>query len=134
MDNITIYEIYDPSNGKYYSTFNENNYGTASELKVLSFEKFIIRDEDDFNHLKSKWFEYYPDGDTYDEWSYHEPKYLTIIEGFEKQYEYEKDEIESEPKKIISVIERFYSFEDFNIGYFLNLPYTLYFVKIFERV
>ena len=134
MEHIKIYEIHDICNSNYYSTFEESNNGEVSELKILAFQKFVINDEDDFHQLKSKWFTYYPDGDTYDEWSYHEPKYLTIIEGFEKQYEYEKDEIAVEPRKVISVVERFYDFDDFNIGYFLNLPYALYFVKVFERM
>lgn len=133
MDDITIYEIYDPSNGKYYSTFPSSYENDVSvKLKVTAFEKIIINDEDDFKKFtKTKFVKYYPDGDTFDEWSYYETKNITIIQGYEKAYEYEEIE---ETNLITSVIERFYSYDDFNIGHFLKLPYTLYIVKIFERV
>lgn len=125
MENLKIYKIYDRSNGNYYSTFPENGYCDAvSELKISSYEKFIIDDEDDFYNLQSKWLKYYPDGDTYDEWPYYEPNYPTVVNGFDTE-----DNI-----PIISVIERFYNHYDTNISYFLKLPYTVYFIKKYEII
>ncbi len=134
MDDITIYEIYDPSNGKYYSTVPASNDGNdiVTKLNVLSYETIIINDEDDFRRLtNTKFLKYYPDGDTFDEWSYYETQFITVIQGYEKTYDYEEIE---ESQIITSIIERFYDYDNFNIGYFLKLPYTLYIVKIFERV
>lgn len=131
MKNINLYEIYTKSNGKYYSTYPASD-GDVSELKILSYDKIIINDEDDFKKLtRTDLLKYYPDGDTFEEWSYYEPKNITIIQGCEKHYEYEEI---VEDTLITQVIERFYDYDNFNIGYFLKLPYTLYFVKIFERV
>ena len=130
MKNINLYEIYTQSNGKYYSTYPASD-GDISELKILSYDKIIINDEDDFKKLtRTDLLKYYTVGDTFDEWSYYEPKNITIIQGCEKHYEYEEI---VEDTLITQVVERFYDYDNFNIGYFLKLPYTLYFVKIFER-
>lgn len=130
--NEVIYKIRSRSNGIYYSITPSTILGDESNLIIpLEMNSIEISSKEEFDNLPSFLTTYYPNGDPYDEWAYHEPKDICIVSG-------KISDITDEAGELVyidggeyryDIAERIYNELTFSNGLAFDFPYTLCFIN-----
>jgi hypothetical protein len=118
-----LYKIFDTGNAPYYSTTPSDIYDSV-ELDEWEYYEFDVSNEALFNRAMFVYADYCEDGVGYDDHPSFDLKPLTVLECDT----YDEDGVFI--GKQYSVVKRFYSPLDCNVGISFKFPYKLYFIDV----
>jgi hypothetical protein len=119
-----LYVYHDDGNNKGLTLCGDYPYKVR--INATEVEWIPIYDEGDYRYMmrnKPEIFKYNENGDTFDEVSYYEAEYSTVIQS---------DDETGNP--IYNIVERFYNPLDCNAGILISFPYYLFVIKQYEEL
>jgi hypothetical protein len=126
------FELYTYHDQFYGLTVTLNpNIQNATKINAIEVEWIEIKDEDDYRYFlpnKPEIFKYYPEGDTFDDLSYYETEYVTVLEATVSQA------VKVGGELTYNIIQRIYSPLQFNVGITTQFPYSFYIIKRYEDI